>query len=109
MKYCPKCHNIFEQDQEKTTEKKLFFKCRVCNYIEESTNIDDFKISHISSVNLDINVDNIEFLCEDPTIPIKKIDCNNKDCKNKYMKYVKKSCTLNVTYICCECKSYWNI
>lgn len=107
MKFCKKCNNSFEPDQESITAKKMFFKCRSCGYREEASQ-EDYKIGSEIYHTEDFIDSNIVHMCDNEILQIKHIKCKNKDCKNEYIKYIKQPVTLKIIYICNDCKTYWS-
>lgn len=107
MKFCPKCNNALIPDQKNTTDKKLMFTCLSCNNPVEG-DPEDYKISGNYTKTNNYLVGKLIHICDDITVPVIKMNCRNDNCKKKYVKYIKESKTLKVTYICSNCKTYWS-
>jgi DNA-directed RNA polymerase subunit M/transcription elongation factor TFIIS len=109
MRFCKRCNNGYEPDQQKTTNTSLYFVCKACKYENEETDISEFKISS-ETYNTTNKADiNIMLAVEDITVPKRMMDCKNPNCNNKYITTIIQSTTLNVTYVCGKCKKYWNV
>jgi DNA-directed RNA polymerase subunit M/transcription elongation factor TFIIS len=119
MDFCDDCENLLalRLKPENVGAEQLESYCRNCGFTKSAKLMEN---KCISKNNYDlkevyIQEKNLEYVCEDPTLPhIDNLDCPNKDCSSYtkeignnvvYMKIREND--MKYMYVCCNCKTSW--
>lgn len=119
MDFCDECENLLNLriNPEKVGKDQLELFCNKCGNVKK---VDYKKNSCIvkNTYNLKdifIHDKNIEYVCQDPTLPhVNNLDCPNREClsykkgETKDVVYIEiLENDMKYSYICCKCKTTW--